>query len=718
MKHLSLLATALLMTANLNAADLPTPPDAQRQPHEVRAPHGAVRADEYYWLRDDRREAKRVIDYLQAENAYADAVMEPLRAVQDRLYEEIVGRIRQDDSSVPYRERGFWYYSRFETGKDYPVYARRPDAQGLDAAGLMAANDAGRFDGEQVLLDVNVLAEGKDYYNVGDYAVSQDNRVLAYAEDTNGRRQYTVRFRDLETGQDYPETITGVSANLVWADDNRTLFYVENDPETLLTVRVKKHVLGTPVADDVVVYEEEDDSFYMGIDRTRDDRYIVIGVGSTVSDELRYAPAANPERFTVLAPRERDLEYSADHHGGRWVIRTNADGAANFKLVTAPSDATSRTQWSDWVPHRDEVFIEGFELFDGFTAIGERSDALERVRVLKADGSEQHVAADEPAYSMGLAVNAEPDTQWLRYSYTSLTTPATTYEVNVATGERRLLKQQPVIGYDPSQYVTERVWSEARDGTKIPVSLVYRKGFEKNGEAAMLQYAYGSYGMSMDPGFNLPVVSLLDRGMVYAIAHIRGGQEMGRKWYDDGKLFNKVNTFTDFIDVTRDLVARGYAAKDRVAGYGGSAGGLLMGAIANMAPQDYRVILSQVPFVDVVTTMLDPTIPLTTNEYDEWGNPERKEYYDYMLSYSPYDNLTAQAYPAMFIGTGLWDSQVQYWEPAKYVARLRDLDTGNGPIVFRTNMDAGHGGKSGRFRRYRELSEMYAFLLAQLQVEG
>ncbi|PJJ98715.1 oligopeptidase B [Lysobacteraceae bacterium NML91-0213] len=706
------------MTANLNAADLPTPPDAQRQPHEVRAPHGAVRADEYYWLRDDRREAKPVIDYLQVENAYADAVMEPLRAVQDRLYEEIVGRIRQDDSSVPYRERGFWYYSRFETGKDYPVYARRPDAQGLDAAGLMAANDAGRFDGEQVLLDVNVLAEGKDYYNVGDYAVSQDNRVLAYAEDTNGRRQYTARFRDLETGQDYPETITGVSANLVWADDNRTLFYVENDPETLLTVRVKKHVLGTPVADDVVVYEEEDDSFYMGIDRTRDDRYIVIGVGSTVSDELRYAPAANPERFTVLAPRERDLEYSADHHGGRWVIRTNADGAANFKLVTAPSDATSRTQWSDWVPHRDEVFIEGFELFDGFTAIGERSDALERVRVLKADGSEQHVAADEPAYSMGLAVNAEPDTQWLRYSYTSLTTPATTYEVNVATGERRLLKQQPVIGYDPSQYVTERVWSEARDGTKIPVSLVYRKGFEKNGEAAMLQYAYGSYGMSMDPGFNLPVVSLLDRGMVYAIAHIRGGQEMGRKWYDDGKLFNKVNTFTDFIDVTRDLVARGYAAKDRVAGYGGSAGGLLMGAIANMAPQDYRVILSQVPFVDVVTTMLDPTIPLTTNEYDEWGNPERKEYYDYMLSYSPYDNLTAQAYPAMFIGTGLWDSQVQYWEPAKYVARLRDLDTGNGPIVFRTNMDAGHGGKSGRFRRYRELSEMYAFLLAQLQVEG
>ena len=717
MKRLSLLAIALLMTASAHATDLPPPPDAPRQPHEVRAPHGAVRVDDYYWLRDDKREAKPVIDYLQAENAYADAVMAPLKALQDRLYDEIVGRIKQDDSSVPYRERGWWYYTRFETGKDYPVYARRRDGDGIDAAGLLAANDAARFDGEQVLLDVNALAEGKDYYNIGDYAVSQDNRLLAYAEDTNGRRQYTVRFRNLDTGEEYPDTITGVSPNLVWADDNRTLFYVENDPETLLTVRVKKHVLGTPVAEDPVVYEEEDDSFYMGIDRTRDDRYIVIGVSSTVSDELRYAPADDPVEFTVLAPRERDLEYDADHHGGRWVIRTNADGAANFKLVTAPAGATSRAQWADWVGHRDDVFIEGFELFDGFTAIGERSDALERVRVLKADGSEEHVAADEPAYAMGLSVNAEPDTQWLRYSYTSLTTPATTYEVNVATGERRLLKQQPVLGYDASQYVTERVWSEARDGTRIPVSLVYRKGFEKNGQAAMLQYAYGSYGMSMDPGFNLPVVSLLDRGMVYAIAHIRGGQEMGRRWYDDGKLFNKVNTFTDFIDVTRDLVARGYAAKDRVAGYGGSAGGLLMGAVANMAPQDYRVILSQVPFVDVVTTMLDPTIPLTTNEYDEWGNPEKQDAYDYMLSYSPYDNLTAQAYPAMFIGTGLWDSQVQYWEPAKYVAKLRDLDTGNGPLVFRTNMDAGHGGKSGRFRRYRELAEMYAFLLGELDIE-
>ncbi|WP_407352944.1 S9 family peptidase [Luteimonas sp. R10] len=712
---LALLMTTLTAAAAAAASGIPAPPDAEQRPHEVKAPHGAVRNDEYYWLRDDTRQDDAVIAYLEAENAYVDAVMAPLEPLRDALYEEIVGRIKQDDSSVPYRERGWWYYTRFETGRDYPVHARRRDTDGLDAAAIQRANDAGDTAGEQVLLEVNALAEGKDYYNVGDWEVSQDNRMLAYADDTSGRRQYTVRFKDLETGEVLADAIPGVSANLVWADDNRTLFYIENDPETLLTKRVKKHVVGMPVSDDVLVYEESDDSFYMGIGRTRDDAFICIQVESTVSSEMRCAPAADPREFTVFAPRQRDIEYSADHHGGRWVIRTNQD-APNFKVMTAPTDARSRGQWQEWLPHSDDVFIEGFELFDGFTAIEERSEALERVRVIKADGSEEYVKADEPAYSMGLSVNSEAGTEWLRYGYTSLTTPATTYEINVATGERRQLKQQPVIGYDPARYVTERVWAEARDGTKIPVSLVYRQGFEKNGRAALLQYAYGSYGASMDPGFNQTVVSLLDRGMVYAIAHIRGGQEMGRKWYDDGKLFNKINTFTDFIDVTDYLVQEGYAAKDRVAAYGGSAGGLLMGAVANMAPDRYRVILSQVPFVDVVTTMLDPSIPLTTNEYDEWGNPEQKAYYDYMLSYSPYDNLKAQAYPAMFVGTGLWDSQVQYWEPAKYVARLRDLNTGEGTVVFRTNMDAGHGGKSGRFRRYRELSEMYAFLIDRLDV--
>ncbi|MBB4132742.1 S9 family peptidase [Xanthomonas sp. 3075] len=708
---LSFLIASLMITSVSSAfAALPSPPDVAKHPHVVKTPFGATRNDDYYWLRDDKRKDKAMLTYLKAENAYTDAVMAPLKPLEDTLYTEIVGRIKQDDASVPYRERGYWYYTRFEAGKDYPIQARREGS--MDAP-------------EQVLLDVNQMAQGKGYFSVGDAEVSQDNRTLAWADDAVGRRQYTIRFKNLDTGEIYPDTVEGVSPNVVWADDNKTLFYVENDPETLLTVRVKKHVLGTPSKDDVLVYEEKDDSFYISIGRTRDDKYIVIGVESTVSSESRYAPADNPERFTLLAKRERDVEYHPEHFDGRWVIRTNADGAKNFKLVTAPTDATTRKQWTDWVAHDDGVYIENFELFDGFTAIEERSGGLERVRLQfnsphggrALAGEPQYVKADEPAYSMGLSVNSEPDTALLRYSYTSLTTPAATYELNTQTGERKLLKQQPVIGYDPSKYVTERVWVTARDGVKVPVSLVYKQGFKKDGSAALFQYAYGSYGMSMDPAFNLPAISLLDRGVVYAIAHIRGGQEMGRQWYDNGKLLHKKNTFTDFIDVTRGLVAQGYAAKDRVAASGGSAGGLLMGAVANMAPQDYRVMVAQVPFVDVVTTMLDASIPLTTNEYDEWGNPEQKAYYDYMLTYSPYDNVTKQAYPALFVGTGLWDSQVQYWEPAKWVAKLRDDNTGNLPVVFRTNMEAGHGGKSGRFRRYRELAESYAFVLDQLGVK-
>ncbi|MEP6633655.1 MAG: S9 family peptidase [Luteimonas sp.] len=689
------------MTANTQAADALMPPDVAKKPHEVTAPFGAKRSDEYYWLRDDERKDKAMLDYLGAENTYADTVMRPLKPLQEALYGEIVGRIQQDDSSVPFRERGYWYYTRYVAGQDYPIYARRKESmQGQ----------------EEILLDVNAMAKDKDYFHVGEFEISPDNKLMVWSEDDIGRRQYVLRFRNLETAETYPDKIPGVAPYSVWADDNRTLFYVENDPETLLTVRTKKHVLGTPASADALVYEEPDHSFYMGISRTRDDKFICIDVGSTVMTELRCAPAADPKTFTVFAPRARDVEYHADHLGDRWVIRTNADGAENFKLVTAPSDATSRSQWRDWIPARDDVFIEDFELFDGFTAVAERSQGLERLRLLKPGAQDDFVKADEPAYTMVLDVNSEPGTTKLRYSYASMTTPDTIYELDTANHERALLKQQPVIGYDSSQYTTERLWAPARDGTKIPVSLVYKKGFKRDGTAALLQYAYGSYGHSTDPTFSSTNVSLLDRGMVYAIAHVRGGQEMGRHWYDDGKLRNKKNTFTDFIDVTHFLVAQGYAAKDRTAAYGGSAGGLLMGAIANMAPESYRVILSQVPFVDVVTTMLDPSIPLTTLEYDEWGNPERKRDYDYMLSYSPYDNIKAQSYPAMFVGTGLWDSQVQYWEPTKYVARLRDVDSGHHPVVFRINMDAGHGGKSGRFRRFRELSEMYAFLLDQLNV--
>ncbi|MGC4232144.1 MAG: hypothetical protein QM594_04130, partial [Niabella sp.] len=491
MKTVSLLFATLLMTVSPTSAlaATPVPPDAAKKPHVVEAPFGAQRNDDYYWLRDDDRKNPEMLAYLNAENAYADAVLAPTKPLQEKLYGEIVGRIKQDDASVPYRDRGWWYYARYEAGKDYPVHARRRDGAGVDALAIQRANAAADFADERVLLNVNALAQGHDYYSVGDYQVSQDNRLLAYADDSNGRRQYTVRFKDLETGRTLPDAIPNVEPNLVWADDDKTLFYIEKDPETLLSVRVKKHVLGTPVEDDALVYEEKDDSFYMGIGRTRDDRYIVIGLDSTVSSECRYAPAADPSEFVVLAPRERDLEYDADHFDGQWVIRTNADGAKNFKIVVAPSGATSRMQWTDWVAHDDKVFIEGIELFDGFAAIDERSDGLTRIRLLRKDGTalesphadvrgfareSQYVQADEPAYAMESDATPETDTPWLRYSYTSLTTPATTYELNVVTGERRLLKQQPVPGYDPSQYVTERLWIDARDGAKVPVSLVYR----------------------------------------------------------------------------------------------------------------------------------------------------------------------------------------------------------------------------------------------------
>ena len=701
---LSALTLAIsLVAGSAHAADLPAPPVAAKKPHEVKAPQGAVRQDEYYWLRDDTRKNEEMLAYLNAENAYADAVLAPLKPLQEKIYGEITGRIKQDDSSVPYRERGYWYYTRFEPGKDYPVYARRKGT--MDAP-------------EEIMLDGNVMAAGKGFFQIGDWAISQDNKLLAYAEDTSGRRQYVVRVKNLETGETYADAITNVEANLVWADDNRTLMYIEKDPVTLLSKRVKSHVLGSAADSDKLVYEEADDSFYMGISRTRSDKYICIGVESTVSSEQRCTSAAAPGEFQVIAPRLRDFEYSADHLGDRWVIHTNWD-APNYRLMTvADGKLGDRNAWKELVPHASDVFIGDVELFDGFMTIAERSNGLQRLRILRDDGKSEFVQSEEPAYTMGLSVNAEPGTDWLRYSYTSLTTPNSTFELNTRTGERKLLKQEPVLGgFDASQYVTERLWATARDGTKIPVSLVYRKGFKKDGTAAMLQYAYGSYGSNTDPRFNLSAVSLLDRGMVYAIAHIRGGQEMGRAWYDAGKLLNKINTFTDFIDVTDFLVKEGYAAPDRVAAQGGSAGGLLMGAVVNMAPEKYDLIIAQVPFVDVVTTMLDESIPLTTNEFDEWGNPAEKKYYDYMLSYSPYDNVAAKDYPTMFVGTGLWDSQVQYFEPAKWVARLRDHKTDTNPLVFRVNMEAGHGGKSGRFQRYKEQSEIYAFMLSTLGVE-
>ena len=692
----TVLAAGLFSTTAM-AQEAPTPPVAAKKPHVVKAPFGAERQDNYYWLRDDTRKNPEMLANLAAENAYADAMLKPVAALQAALFRETVARIKQDDSTVPYRKNGYWYYTRFETGADYPIVARRK--------GSMEAP-------EEILFDQPKMAAGKGFFAIGDWKVSPDGTKVAWAQDIVGRRQFALKVKDIATGTELADTVTNIEPNLVWSGDGQSLFYVGKDQTTLRSDRVLRHRLGQPAGTDATVFTEKDESFYTGIGQTADEKYLCILVKSTVMTEQRCAPAAAPDTFTVIAPRRRDVLYDADHIGARWIMRTN-DGAKNYKLVQQQDGAGA---WTDLVPASDTAFIQAFKPFDGFVAIEERSGGNKRMRVLKNDGTSMPVAADEPAYTMALATNEESGTDWLRYTYTSLVTPSTTFEINAKTGARRTLKVQPVPGYDAANYVTERVWATARDGTKVPVSLMMLKGAKRDGTAPLFQYAYGSYGASTDPTFNVAWPSLVDRGVVFAIAHIRGGQEMGRAWYDQGHLANKINSFNDFIDVTRYLVAQKYAAPGRVAAMGGSAGGLLMGGIANMAPKDYKVIIAQVPFVDVLTTMLDSSIPLTTNEYDEWGNPSEKRWYDVMARYSPYDNVTAQAYPALYVGTGLWDSQVQYYEPAKWVARLRATKTDANPLVFRINMEAGHGGKSGRFERYRQNAEAQAFMLEQLGV--
>ena len=698
MKMMPSLLAALAVTAPL-MAQTPTPPVAAQKPHVVKSPHGD-RDDPYYWLRDDARKAPEILKYLEAENAYTEAMLAPVKALRGQLFEELKGRIKPDDEQPPWRMRDYLYQSRFIAGKDYAVNVRRPAAGGP----------------EQMLVDQNALAEGHSYFSLGQWDVSLDNALLAFATDTVGRRQYVIQFKEIATGKVFAEKIQGTSGNVAWAADNKTVFYVENDPKTLLTKRVKRHVLGTDPANDATVYEENDDSFYVGVGRTKDDRFLCIGVSSTVSSEARCIRADQPTaEFKVLVPRERDFEYDAEHAGGRWVIRTNWQ-AKNFRVLEATDETIGdRATWKDVVPHRADVFVSAVEPFEKYIVVGERREGLQRLRILDASGQSRDVASDEPAYVMGLSVNREAAATTLRYTYTSLTTPSTIYDLDMATGARTLVKETPVLGgFDKTRYATERIWVTVRDGARVPVSLVYRRDTARDGTAPLYQYAYGSYGISTDPSFRSDWVSLLDRGFVIAVAHIRGGQEMGRAWYEDGKLLKKKNTFTDFVDVTRALVAQKYGASDKVFAMGGSAGGLLMGAVVNLAPELYRGIVSHVPFVDVVTTMLDETIPLTTNEFDEWGNPKQKEYYDYLLSYSPYDRLEKKAYPAILVTTGLWDSQVQYWEPAKYVAKLRTLDTSSSPVLFRVNMEAGHGGRSGRFTRLEQVALEYAFILQQL----
>ena len=682
---------------NMAESAPPHSPVAAIRPHKLVTPNG-MRQDDYYWLRDDTRTDPQILGYLQAENAFTDATLAHTKALQEQIYREIVGRIKQDDASVPYRRKGYWYYRRYDTGKEYPIYARKRET--LDAP-------------EQVMLDANERATGHGFFQVGDWAVSPDNHLFAWSEDTVGRREFTVRVKNLATGEVLPDRIAGVSSDVAWAADSRTLLYVAKDPVTLLGDKVRKHVLGSETAQDPLVYEEQDKSYYTGVATTKDDRFVTIRSRSTVSTQIQVARADDPAlHFQVLIARERDHEYEAEHLGNRWIIRTNWK-AKNFRIVEAgDQDAADRDAWRDVLAHRDDAFVDGFEVFNDFLAVQEHSNGLSNVRILPWDGKPFLIDSPEPAYTTRLHDNPELDSKILRYSYTSLTTPLSIYDYETGSGQKKLLKQDPVLGgFDQRHYVTEHVWATARDGTKVPVSLVYRQGFRKDGTAPLLQYGYGAYGISMDPTFSYTAISLLDRGFVYAIAHIRGGQEMGRAWYEKGKLLNKVNTFTDFIDVTRYLVAQRYAAPNRIFALGGSAGGLLMGAVANLAPQDYRGLVALVPFVDTVTTMLDESIPLTTNEFDEWGNPKQKQYYDYMMSYSPYDNVTATAYPAVFVGTGLWDSQVQYYEPAKWVAKLRKLKTDRNPLLFRINMKAGHGGRSGRFQKFRETAEQYAFIL-------
>lgn len=710
---LVLLAGCSGKPAPVPAASAPAaqPPIAAKKPHSVESPNGA-RTDDYYWLRDDTRKSPEVLDYLEAENRYRDAMLAHTAALQTRLYDELVGRLQPDDSTVPKYDHGYWYYQRYEAGKEYPVFARRKGSRDAD---------------EQVLLDGNTMAEGQSFFSIGDAEASIDGKRLAYSEDTVGRRQYTLRIKDLETGKTLDDRIADIEPGIVWANDNQSVLYIAKDPVTLLSERVYRHRLGTPATQDELVYEEKDHSYYMQLGRSKSDRMLFITLSSTQQSEVRYADAGDPKLvFKPLLPREANHEYQADHIGNDFVIRTNWQ-APNFRIMrVAVARSADKQAWKDVVPARSEAFVQDFAVFGDFLAVNERSGGLLKLRVHPwaagaAATKDRVIAADEPSYSMTLVdtpgLRQADGSQKLRYVYSSLTTPKTTIDYDLKTGAKETLKREPVLGgFDAANYTTEFLQAPARDGVSVPVSVVYRKGTKLDGSAPLYQYAYGSYGISSDPVFHGSWLSLLDRGFVVAIAHIRGGQELGRAWYEQGKLLNKKNTFTDFIDVTRFLVAKGYGAKDKVFAEGRSAGGLLMGAVANLAPGDYRGIIAGVPFVDVVTTMLDESIPLTTNEFDEWGNPKQKAYYDYMLSYSPYDNVSAQAYPAMLVTTGLWDSQVQYYEPAKWVAKLRAIKTDSNPLLFSIDMAAGHGGKSGRFQKYHDTALEYAFILDQIGV--
>ncbi len=674
------------------------PPVATRRAHDVVSPHG-TRSDPYYWLRDDERKDPEVLAYIRAENDYTDAVLAPGRALEEQLFGELRARVKEDDASVPVFDEGYWYFVRYETGKQYPIYARKKLT--LEAP-------------EEILLDGNVLAIGHEFYKIGAYDVSRDGMRIAWAEDTVGRNQFVLRIKELSSGEVLPDTASNISGSLVWANDHRTLFYGGKDAVTLRADRVFRHELG---GGHQLVHHETDGSFYVGVGATKSHRYITIGMRSTTNSEYRLIDADQPtSEPRVFLARSKDHLYSVDHLGARFIVRTN-DHAKNFRVVeVAPGSEGDITAWKDLIPHRADTLIENVAIYDRFIAASVRSDGLRKVQVLPAKGASFFIDAQDPAYVMSVSDTPDPSASRVRYTYESLTQPSSVYELDVDTRDKVLLKQQPVPTYDATLYTSAYVHAMAKDGTAIPISIVYRKGTALDGTAPLLVYGYGSYGISMEPGFAASRASLLDRGWVYAVAHVRGGQEMGRSWYEDGKLMAKLNTFSDFIAVTEHLVASKVGAKDRVFAMGGSAGGLLVCAVANMRPDLYRGIVGFVPFVDVVTTMLDESIPLTTNEYEEWGNPTAdKPAYDYMLGYSPYDNIKAQAYPSIYIRTGLWDSQVQYFEPAKWTAKLRATKRDGNPLLLDTNMSAGHGGASGRFDALKEVARAYAFMLTTLE---
>lgn len=697
------LQAAAILAGSLNTATLaqsnPVPPSAEKIPKTF-SEHGYTRTDNYFWLRE--RENPKVLDYLKAENAFTDTVMKPTEAMQEKLFEEIKGRIKQDDASVPYRYDNYFYYARQEEGKEYNIHCRKQGS--LDAP-------------EQIILDVNALAKGHDFYQVSDIDPSPNHTMIAYGVDTIGRRGYTIYFKDLTSGNTLPDVISDVTGNIVWGADNKTVFYSDRDPETLTWNKIYRHVLGSDPAKDELIYTEPDETYYTWVERSRDRQYIFIHSQQTLADEYQMLDANKPAgAFKMFLARKTKHEFTVDHAGNRFWIRTNLD-AKNFRLMScSEAESSEPSKWHEEIAHRPDVYIEGFELFAHYMVVTERQDGLLKYRVRPEKGDDYYIQFSEPTYDVSATDNYTFDTPNFRYTYSSMTTPRSVFDYDLSKKSASLLKEYEVLGgYDKTQYVTERLYATARDGVRVPISLMYRKGmFKKDGTNPLLLYGYGSYGISTDANFSSTRLSLVDRGFVYAIAHIRGGQEMGRDWYDQGKMLHKMNTFNDFIDCGEYLVKEGYTGKGRIFGFGGSAGGLLIGAVANLAPDLWGGLVAEVPYVDVINTMLDASIPLTANEYDEWGNPNVKEYYDYMISYSPYDNVTAKNYPPMLVMTGLHDSQVQYWEPAKWVAKLRATKTDHNPLLLKCDMEAGHGGASGRYKRYKEYAFIYSFLLQQV----